>query len=76
MTAVTKRDSVLTITARFTVPTARCPRGGASAQRIHCDDTRHPHDLPRWDDTVCLVMPVRRVRGLHAACPAQTFAER
>jgi transposase len=76
MTAVTKSDSVLTITARSTAPTASCPRCGESSQRIHSSYTRHPHDLPLWDDTVCLVLHVRRFRCLNAACPAQTFAER
>jgi transposase len=76
MTAVTKSDSVLTITAHSTAPTASCPRCGESSQRIHSYYTRRPRDLPLWDDAVCLVLHVRRFRCLNATCPAQTFAER
>ena len=69
-------DSVLTITAHFTAPTASCPRCGVSSQRIHSYYTRRPRDLPLWDYTVRLVLHVRRFRCLHATCPTQTFAER
>jgi transposase len=76
MTVVSQRDGVLTITAHATAPTANCPRGGKSSQRMHSDDTRCPRDLPLGDDAVRLVLPVRRFRCLNATGTTQTFAER
>lgn len=76
MTAVSQNDSVLTITAHATAPTASGPRSGIASQRIHRYYTRRPLDLPLWDCTVRLVLLGRRCRCLNAGCTAQTFAER
>ena len=76
ITAVSPSDHGLTITAHTTAPTARCQRCGISSQRIHSYYTRHPRDLPVWEDAVRLVLHVRRFRCLKASCTAQTFAER
>jgi transposase len=76
LTAVSQRDHVCTITAHTTVPTARCPRCGVSAQRIYRDYTRRPRHLPLWAYAVRLVLHVRRLRYLHTNCTAHTFAER
>jgi transposase len=76
ITAVSRSNHVLTITAHTTVPTARCPRCGISSRRIHRDYTRRPRDLPLWEYAVRLVLRVRRFRCLNATCTVQTFAER
>jgi hypothetical protein len=76
VTAGDQHDSVLTITAHATAPTAHGPRGGIASRGVHRDDTRRPRDLPRWDSAVRLVLRVRRVRGLNAICTGQTCAAR
>lgn len=76
MTAVGQNDSVFTIAAHATAPTASCPRCGIASQRVHSYYTRRPRDLPLWDCAVHLVLRVRRFRCLNAHGTAQTFAER
>src|SRR6266545_4914564 len=76
ITDIASSDAMLTITASAITPGGDCPRCGTTSQRNHSYYTRNPRDLPIWDHPVCLVLRVRRVRCLNAACPMQTFAER
>jgi hypothetical protein len=75
-TAVSQSDHALTITAPTPPPTAPGPPWGEASQRIHRDDPRRPRDLPQGDATGRLRLPVRRLRGVHAPCPAHTCAAR
>ncbi len=65
----------ITLTARATQPTARCPRCAADSTSIHSYYTRRPRDLPLVGLSLHLLLQVRRWRCLNAACAATTFSE-
>ena len=65
----------ITITAKATQLTARCPRCATDSTTVHSYYTRRPRDLPITGATVRLLLQVRRWRCLTAACSARTFSE-
>ena len=69
-------ESIATIIARTTDPTASCPSCGHISTSVHSYYTRSPHDLPSSGRSVRLKLHVRRFRCQNEACPRQTFAER
>jgi transposase len=69
------QTGAITITARMTTLTARCPTCCVNSTRVHSYYTRTPHDLPISGYTVRLNLYVRRWRCLNPACPAKTFSE-
>jgi transposase len=69
-------ESIVTITARATTPTADCPSCGQMATRIHSYYQCSPQDLPSSGLSVHLQLRVRRFRCQNEDCPRQTFAER
>ncbi|MBO0792872.1 MAG: ISL3 family transposase [Ktedonobacteraceae bacterium] len=73
---VTSDETLLTLTACATSPTATCPFCQQVSHRIHRYYTRSPHDLPISGRMVQLVLRVRRFRCPNPRCLPPTFAER
>ncbi len=68
-------QGILTITARATTSTARCPTCGQASSRIHSYYRRCPVDLPVSGQSVGLCLSVRRFRCQNQECRQQTFVE-
>ena len=67
---------MLTIVAHADEPSAECPHCHQTSQRVHSRYTRSPHDLPISDQSVQLMLQVRRFFCHNPRCPRRTFAER
>jgi hypothetical protein len=72
---ITTGETVLTITAGATAPTALCPTCGQESHRLHSYYTRRPADLPVSGHPVRLCLRVRRFRCQNPTCQQQTFVE-
>jgi transposase len=68
-------ETVLTITACATAPTALCPCCGQESHRLHSYYSRRPADLPVSGQTVRLCLHVRRFRCQNPLCQQQTFVD-
>lgn len=66
----------LTITARPSAVSARCPSCGKSSARLHSRYTRRLSDLPAAGRRVVVRLTVRRFRCGEISCKTRIFAER
>lgn len=73
---IVRGETILTITACATSPTAICPSCQQISHRVHSYYTRSPQDLPISGQIVQLVLRVRRFRCQKRQCQRRTFAER
>ena len=66
----------LTITARPTAASARCPRCDGISSRVHSRYIRTLSDLPIAGRRVVITISVRRFRCVGTECRTKVFAER
>lgn len=67
--------SVLQLTARSAMASARCPRCGTESRRVHAWHLRRLADLPVGGRPAVMELRIRRLLCIDLECPQRTFRE-
>jgi transposase len=73
---VNRIENQIQVKARASLPRTVCPTCHHASDRVHSYYDRIPRDLPVSDQSVQLILTVRRFRCLNPECYRKTFAER